>query len=98
MLREGFAQIPQSTSQELIIEAMCDFEKKYPDIPIINETHDSFDVMCPENAEKEVSKYMVELVSREIDFKNCTLPRGKLVIPGESDSGYNYRDMTKVVV
>jgi DNA polymerase I-like protein with 3'-5' exonuclease and polymerase domains len=100
--KEAYAQIPQSTVSDQNKKAAQAFELRMPEAMILAESHDSFLCQVPlalneqypmKHIDKAV-KVMKEEMESPIDFRNCSLSRGELVIPCEikmSDS--NWEDM-----
>jgi uracil-DNA glycosylase family 4 len=97
LFKEAYATIPQGTVKDHLTSAMYRIEKEIPNIRFLLESHDAFLTEIPDNPES--IKFHAELFLRElerpIDFSSCSLPRGKLIIPGEVELGYNYKDLRK---
>lgn len=97
MFREAFAQIPQSTVRDQIINAMIALRKRFPDIYIVIESHDALVSLVPIPRIEEYKAAMIEEFQRPIDFSRCSLPRNPLVIPAEIQISYtSYKDLKKV--
>lgn len=87
--KEAYANIPQGTVSDHLKFAAQRIEKRLPWIHMLAEAHDSFLAMVPlATGEQYPFKYldrMKEVTKEEmeqpIDFRNCTLSRGTLVIP-----------------
>lgn len=103
--REAYAQIPQSTVSDQNKKAAQAFEKRCPKAMILAESHDSFLTQVPlALGEQFPMKYIdeaIEVMTEEmempIDFKNCSLSRGELVIPCEIKmSDTNWEDMKTI--
>ena len=103
--KEAYAQIPQSTVSDQNKKAAQAFEVRMPEAMILAESHDSFLTEVPlalgeQYPMKHIDKaieIMREEMQSPIDFKNCSLSRGTLVIPCEikfSDS--NWEDMKPI--
>ena len=96
LLGEGYAQIPQSTVPDTLRIAMRKLQKEYTPIRYIVECHDAFTAEVPEKDGMDVAKLALQIMPIEIDFSQCSLPRGKLFLPAEAELGYNYDDMESV--
>ena len=95
MYREGYAQIPQSTVRDQVCQAMCAIKKRIPEIRFCGEAHDSFLVQAPEDKIDQWIPILKEEMEKPIDFKNCTLSRGILIIPSDAQVGLNYKELRK---
>ena len=95
LFKEAYAQIPQSTVSDHVKFAMIRIEKRVPELMILEESHDSYLGQVPLligsmypfkilDRYKEVNK---EEMETPIDFKNCSLSRGELVIPTDLHIG-----------
>lgn len=103
--KEAYAQIPQSTVSDQNKKAAQAFEVRCPEAMILAESHDSFLTQVPLALNEQYPmKYidkaiqvMKEEMESPIDFKNCSLSRGVLVIPCEIKfSESNWEDMKKI--
>lgn len=103
--REAYAQIPQSTVSDQNKKAAMAFEKRCPRAMILTESHDSFLTQVPLALGAQYPFQHIDnaiMVMREemetpIDFKNCSLSRGELVIPCEIKmSESNWEDMKTI--
>lgn len=103
--KEAYAQIPQSTVSDQNKKAAIAFELRCPKAMILAESHDSFLCQVPialgEQFPLRHIDHAIEVMKEEmespIDFTNCSLSRGSLVIPCEikiSDS--NWEDMKPI--
>jgi len=101
--KEAYAHIPQSTVPDHLRHAGLRIEDKLRDMGIYNkmtrfesifatEAHDALYALI----KTEYVPMYVEMIHREIevpiDFANCTIPRGKIVIPAESKIGRNLKE------
>jgi DNA polymerase len=103
--REAYAQIPQSTVSDQNKKAAQAFELRCPESMILAESHDSFLVQTPlalneqypmRHIDKAI-QVMKEEMESPIDFKNCSLSRGELIIPCEIKfSESNWEDMKPI--
>lgn len=89
--REGYAQIPQSTIADNTKRAMLGIKEEAPDVDYILEWHDGFLALVPEKEVELHANLFMKWMEKPIDFSECSLPRGLLVIPCElefSDTTY----------
>lgn len=95
LFKEAYANIPQGTVSDHLKFATIRIRQRFPIARQVQEAHDSFLSLCPfdKNAQfpfAKLDKY-VEIIREElevpIDFKNCSLPRGQLVIPCDTSIG-----------
>jgi uracil-DNA glycosylase len=93
---EIFAQLPQSTVPDHLRAAGFRIKDRIPGIRICAEQHDALLFKLPEESWKDQAKIIKEEMEVAIDFKACSLPRGKLVIPAECKVGTRYSDLEKV--
>jgi DNA polymerase len=90
---EAYAQIPQSTVSDHLRRAGLRIKDRIPGIRICLEAHDAFLFKVPEERTGEYAKIIKEEFEREIDFSQCSLPRGKLIIPAEIKVGKRYSEL-----
>lgn len=93
--RQAFSYIPQRTVSEHTKAAGLRIRKNHPWIKIVNEAHDALLFMVPEARGEECAMIARVEMQKPIDFSNCTLPRGTLVIPSDIEYGYNYMELSK---
>ena len=94
LFREGYANIPQGTVGDNTKLAMLRTRDRIPDLRICMESHDSFTAIVPIDKIDKYAPIMAEEMSRPIDFSNCSIPRGTIIIPAEVKVGYkNLKDM-----
>lgn len=93
---ELFAQLPQSTVSDHLRAAGLRIKARAPEIRICLEAHDAFLFKVKEEEIEEVAKLVKEEMERPINFSNCSLPRGKLVIPAEAKVGKRYSELKKL--
>ena len=98
LYREGFAQIPQSTVTDHTKECALIIDEEYPEVDILLESHDALFMQVPEKEYLEYAKELKPIFERPIDFVDCSLSRGMLVIPCEIEIGYNAKDMNELKV
>lgn len=94
--KEAYAQIPQSTVPDHLRKAwinlrrICRAEQIEAHFTI--EAHDAIIARVPD---RQIARYVQIIqaeLNRPIDFTNCTLSRGELIIPSEVKVGKNYKD------
>jgi uracil-DNA glycosylase len=105
LFKEAYAQIPQSTVSDQTKKAARACELRAPYIQILMESHDSFLSQVPlAVGEQFPMKYvdrsvqiMTEELESPIDFRNCSLSRGELIIPCEIKLGdKNWESMERI--
>lgn len=92
-LKETYAQIPQSTIPDHLRMAGLRIEERVPGIRYVVESHDALTSIVLEDEVEAIAKITKEELEKPIDFSNCSLPRGPIIIPAEFQIGYNYRDL-----
>ena len=95
LFRQAFSYLPQRIVSENTKAAACRIRRRARWIIICCESHDALACRVPENRKDEAALILKEEFERPIDFSNCSLSRGKLVIPCEVEIGYNYQDLSK---
>jgi uracil-DNA glycosylase family 4 len=95
LFRQAFSYLPQRTVSENTKAAALRIRKRANWIQILVESHDALLVSVPIENIQEASSILTEEFTRPIDFSTCSIPRGKLIIPCEIESGMNYYDMSK---
>ena len=101
LFRQAFSYIPQRTVSEntkgaaIRIRGTTKTIGRANWIKILCESHDSLLTMVPIERAKEAALILKEEMERPIDFSNCSLPRGSIVIPADIEYGYNYKDLSK---
>jgi DNA polymerase I-like protein with 3'-5' exonuclease and polymerase domains len=83
LFKEAYAQIPQSTVSDQTKFAAIRIERRLPYVQILAESHDSFLSQVPINKVDESIRVFKEEFESPIDFSNCSLKRGTLIIPCE---------------
>jgi DNA polymerase-1 len=86
---EGYAFIPQSTVADHLKFAALRILERKPDFRIVMEVHDAIVAFVKIGEENLVDSIVREELEQPIDFKNCSLSRGILVIPTECQIGVN---------
>ena len=93
--RQAFSYIPQRTVSEHTKAAGLRIRKYHSWIKIVNEAHDALLCMVEEKRAEECASILRDEMMKPINFENCTLARGELVIPSDIEYGYNYMEMSK---
>lgn len=99
LLRSMYACIPQGTDHDVLCSAILrvlDFIDWDPALQVHIEAHDGALFSAPESSWETYAKIIKEEMERPIDFSNCSIKRGPLVIPCEIKVGMNYLEMKKV--
>jgi len=103
--KEAFSQIPQSTITDNTKRALLEIrDTTAGDVRIWGddykvttgicvEAHDALVALVRETEVDEYLSIAIPAFERPIDFSNCTLPRGSIVIPAEAKVGPNYKDL-----
>lgn len=103
LFREAYAHIPQSTVPDHLrragfraIERFRE-DKVIPQFvggktPFVIEAHDAFLGLVPKEYVARYIQIICEELSQPIDFSNCTLSRGSIVIPAEAKVGFSYKE------
>jgi uracil-DNA glycosylase family 4 len=98
LFKEAYSFIPQATVSDHTKFAAIRVEKRAPWIEILAESHDSFLSEVPIERISEAAAIIKEEMEVPIDFAQCSLPRGVLVIPCDiQTSTTNWRNMKKWV-
>lgn len=95
LFRQAFSYIPQRTVSENTKSAALWLAEHHNWIKIIVESHDALLVSVPIERKQEAASIIKPIFERPIDFSNCSIPRGKLIIPCEIEEGMNYYEMSK---
>jgi|SRR5215831_3723550 len=97
LFKEAYAQIPQSTVSDQNKKAARACERRIPSLQILSESHDSFLGQLPIGDLNAAIPIINEEMESPIDFKDCSLSRGTLIIPCEIKIGENnWEDMRKI--
>lgn len=81
--KEAYAQIPQSTVADNTKRAMLGIKEDAPDIRFILEWHDGFLALVPVNEVDLYGRLFMRWMEKPINFSECSLSRGELIIPCE---------------
>jgi uracil-DNA glycosylase len=102
LFKEAYASIPQSTVSDHTKFSAQVIESRAPWIQMLSESHDSFLAQIPLACGEMypfkwldlAKKITEEELEQPIDFKNCSLSRGELIIPCEIKIGkVNWENM-----
>jgi len=105
LFKEAYANIPQGTVSDHLKFAAQRIEFRLPWVQMLVEAHDSFMCQVPlAIGETYPFKFLDKLreVTKEemevpIDFRNCSIPRGELIIPCDMAIGTkSWLDMEKI--
>lgn len=98
LLREAFAQIPQSTVADQTKKAGLEIVDKIPDAKkwLCLEAHDALLALVPKDRREEYLRVAIPAFERPIDFTFCTLGRAPLIIPCEVKVGANYGELIEL--
>lgn len=86
--KEGYAHIPQASVADNTKRAMLGISDEVQDIRFILEWHDGFLALVPKNETELYGRLFIDWMEKPIDFAECSLPRGELVIPCELEISY----------
>lgn len=95
LFRQAYSYIPQRTVSEHTKAAAIRIRKRAPWIGILVEAHDALLCQVPIGRKYEAALIIREEFERPINFDNCTLGSGNLVIPADVEIGTNYKDLGK---
>jgi uracil-DNA glycosylase family 4 len=97
LFKEAYADIPQATVSDHTKFSAQVIEKRAPWIQILGESHDSFLAQVPISHVDQMIRISQEELNKPIDFKNCSLSRGELIIPSEFQIGkHDWEHMEKI--
>lgn len=91
--KEWYATIPQGTVPDHLRHSIFRILDRIPDLQILLEGHDAIVWQYRESEFEKVIPIIHEEMNKPIDFSGCSLPRGQLIIPSETQIGTNYRDL-----
>lgn len=103
LFREAYSHIPQATVPDHLRRAGLRALERFREdkitprfiggkTPFAIEAHDAFLGLVPTEYVGRYVEILNEEMNRPIDFTNCTLSRGLLVIPAEAKIGRNYKE------
>jgi uracil-DNA glycosylase family 4 len=98
LYKEGYAFIPQSTVKDRLTNAALTIKcRKFP-VKLVNEAHDSLTYLMPIGEYVDICKEIKPIAEEPIDFSQCSLKRGSLIIPSDFEVGDNYKDLERLKV
>jgi uracil-DNA glycosylase family 4 len=95
LYKEAYAHIKQSTVTGQTQKAGLSIRAQCPSVRMICEWHDALVAECPDSELDYVVPIGVNAFEQPIDFSNCSLPRGPLVIPCGVKVSKNWRDLVR---
>jgi uracil-DNA glycosylase family 4 len=93
--KEGYSFIPQQTVSDKTKQVLLKIIKNLRDVKVVVESHDALAMLIKESVLDERIEEIQAWFDEPIDFSNCSIPRGNLVIPTDVEVGYNYKDLKK---
>lgn len=96
LFKAAYSRIPQQTVTDKTKKVALWAEREIWDAPVVGESHDALLFLCPERKVDDYVKEIQHSFSEPIDFSQCSLPRGMLVIPTDVEIGYDYEDLKKL--
>lgn len=88
LFKEAYAFIPQESVGHIIKRAMLFYRHKLGrDARIVMEKHDAIGALVPVNEVEKHARILREGLEMPLDFSNCTIQRGTIVIPAEFEIG-----------
>lgn len=89
----GYSFIPQQTVSDKTKQVLLYIVENLWDVRVVVESHDALAMMIREKVIDERIEEIQEQFAIPIDFSECSIKRGELVIPTEVEIGYNYKDL-----
>jgi uracil-DNA glycosylase family 4 len=89
LFKEAYAQIPQSTVSDLTKLIALNCRDQIHGIRIVMEKHDALGFLIPKAELEKYARAIYKAGDIELDFANCTIPRGKLKIPLDFEVAYD---------
>lgn len=96
LYKEGMAFIPQSSVKDRLTMSALEITRRRFPVRFAGESHDSLLMQMPTGEYLDICREIKPIMEQPIDFSNCTLKRGTLIIPCDFEVGENYKDMEKV--
>lgn len=94
LFREAYAFIPSSSVRDHLSNAGLRIKDRLNGIRFVVESHDAFTVLVAKSEVSEVARVFKEEFEKPIDFSQCTLKRGSIIIPSEIKIGEkNYKEL-----
>jgi uracil-DNA glycosylase family 4 len=91
----GYSFIPQQSVSDKTKWVLLKIVKHLWDVKVLVEAHDALAMMIRESVLDERIEEIQAWFAEPIDFSECSLSRGPLVIPTEIEIGYDYKDFNK---
>lgn len=95
LFRQAFSYIPQRTVSDNTKAAGLRIKAQFKECKIVLEAHDALLFMVREEYLKDFAQIVKREFERPINFTVCSLPRTRLIIPCEIETGYNYHELSK---
>ncbi len=95
LYRQAFSYVPQRTVSDNTKGAGVRSKERIPTLKIVMESHDALLTCMKRRNLKEWVPIVKQEMERPIDFSNCSLKRGQLVIPCDVEWGKNYQELSK---
>lgn len=89
----GYSFIPQQTVSDKTKWVLLKIIEELWDVKVLVEAHDALAMMIREKVVEERIEQIKAWFAEPIDFSECTLSRGLLVIPTDVEIGYDYKDL-----
>ena len=89
----GYAFIPQQTVSDKTKQVLLKIIRYLKDVRVVVESHDALAMLIREKVVDERVEEIQSWFAEPIDFSNCSIPRGLLVIPTETEVGYDYKNL-----
>jgi hypothetical protein len=97
LFKSAYAHLPQVTEADHVKAAGIRIETRAPWIEFILESHDSLLAEIDPNRVQEAATILKEELEVPIDFYQCSLPRGPLIIPCDIQISHtNWKHMQKL--
>lgn len=95
LFRQAFSYIPQRSISDNTKAAGIRTKIRFPECKIVMESHDALLFLIREEYLGDFAPIVKQEFERPINFSVCSLPRTRLIIPCEIETGYNYQDLSK---
>lgn len=95
LFKEAYAFIPQQTVTDKTKQLALKIRKRIPHVRIVVEAHDALTMLVLEKKLKETWQEIMYYGKEPISFDRCSIQRRDLVIPFDSEIGYNYKELEK---
>src|SRR5690606_34252337 len=99
LYREAYANIPQSTVKDRLIQSLLTIRKVAPDVKYKirkmcnNEAHDALTFSVRHDEVRDFFSFVKPIMETPIDFNACSIRRDfQLVIPCDCEVGENLKD------